>query len=137
MAEYQTPAPDQLPQMNHPNNLNNTNSQIDLTNIRKAKRSFFIWLIIWLLSWPTLIFLQIIFRFWINQSASENVISNTNDFNLPANDNHSAIRGFINLISLFMGLFGMLGWIVVLIKGLKWQKLNDQFKQINENLQVK
>ncbi len=134
MAEYQTQAPNQFSQMEHPNNLNNPNSQIDLVKIRRAKRNFFIWLTIWLLSLPISILLQIILRFWINQSVSEDLLPNTNNYDLPANTNHSAIKAVVNIISLFMGLFGMLCWILVLIKGLKWQKLNDQIKQIRENL---
>lgn len=66
----------------------------------KAKKRFFVWLIIWLCAWPVS---------FITAILGSRIFGGI-----------EALETIFNLISLLLGLYGFIGWIPVLIVGIIW-----------------
>ncbi len=74
----------------------------------KARKLFFVVLAIWLVSLPAISILQFIVQF---------VLSGGNEGQAT-----EIIKFVVNVVSLIGGIFGVLGWIPVLILGIMWSK---------------
>ena len=92
---------------------NKQTPSVDIKNINRAKNQFCIVLIIWMLSLPVTIVLNILSRI---------IFQNTPDL----------ILVFINIVTLILRFILLLGWIAVIILGVKWNNLRKNMKDFKD-----
>lgn len=72
----------------------------------KSKKWFIASLIIWLAALPVTVIVQMILRFLLSGSADGSA---------------DIVQAFINIFSILLGIYGLLGWIPVIILLVIWQ----------------
>lgn len=83
----------------------------------KAKRLLTVLLVLWLAAIPLSVVLQVVVRFAL---AHTNAIPS--DPTAPTLPKTSPVQVLNNILSILLGLYGLLGWIPVLITYSSWKK---------------
>lgn len=86
---------------------------VDINKIHRAKSRFCIVLVIWMLSLPVTIILNILFRI-IFQNAPDILLA------------------FTNIVTLILRFILLLGWIAVIILGVQWNNLRKDIKDVKD-----